>query len=214
MDRVCTTERERARRPFVIAPNREDRGDVRPDRPKRCPWSQGGACRIRVQRWRLRKTGPGFPLCVVECVTHARIFTLYPPGHVPYGRVAMAPVASDGQRVRDDKCAGDAWEMTLFRAVLDAARGVAWPRRLAPGDGERGQESWRTQGRRIVLAASLLGVLAEAERAQPAIALELGIPTLVVRDAALLVASVMVAHWGRAHCWDPGRGELRSRGPP
>jgi hypothetical protein len=103
---------------------------------------------------------------------------------VPYGRVAVAPVGIDGELLRDADGGGRAWDLTLFHATRDAALAVAWPRILSRGNGERGQESWRTQGRRIVLAASLLGVLAEPQRRQPAVAEELGIATLVVRDAA------------------------------
>jgi hypothetical protein len=130
-------------------------------------------------------------------VTHRHFFTLYPPGHVPYGRVAVAPVASDGHPVRDadgGDGGGFAWDLTLFRAVRDASREIAWPRVLGPSDGERGQESWRTQRRRIVLAASLLGALAEPRRTQPAVAEELGIPTLVVRDSA---AAFVTPGWRR-----------------
>lgn len=140
-------------------------------------------CRIRVDHWRPRKTGPCFALCVVECVTHGHIFTLYPPGHLPYGRVAVAPVTSDGDPLRSTDNGHLAWDLTVFRAARDAARAIAWPRVLGPSDAERGQESWRTQCRRIELAASLLGVLAEERRTQPAVAVTLGIPTLVVRDA-------------------------------
>lgn len=124
-------------------------------------------------------------------MAHRLSFTLYPLGHVPYGRVAVAPVTIDGEPLRDRD--GDhgsfAWDITIFRAVSDAARTLAWPRVLASDDAERGQESWRTQRRRLVLAASLLGVCAEPLRMQPAVAAELGIPTLVVRDAARAFAT-------------------------
>jgi hypothetical protein len=150
-------------------------------------------CRIRVNHWRSRKTGPRFALCIVECVTHRCIFTLYPPGHMPYGRVAMAPVAVDGEPLRD-VAGGCAWDLTLFRAARDAARGIAWPRVLGPGDAARGQESWRTQRRRIVVAALLLGALAESTHTQPAVAEKLGIPTLVVRDTS---AAFQTPGWRR-----------------
>jgi hypothetical protein len=184
MDPVWLIDRVRARRDFIVTPYRVE-GDLLIAEIPGCCLAGGDDCHIRVHHHRPRKTGPRFPLCVVECVTHHRIFTLYPPGYVPYGRVAIAPVGSDGVPLADDAEEGDAWERTLFRALQDAARGIAWPRRLEPGDGERGLETWRTQGRRIRLAASLLGVLAEPERAQPAVAATLGIPTLTLRDAAM-----------------------------
>ena len=31
---------------------------------------------------------------VQPCRTHRRAFTLYPLGHIPYGRLAVAPVTS------------------------------------------------------------------------------------------------------------------------
>jgi len=205
MDQVCTVARVRARRAFVISPYRVVAGGrLTPDLPGRCLDAGEGVCRICVDHWRPRKTGPCFALCVVECVTHGRRFTLYPPGHVPYGGVAVAPVASDGHLLRDAEEGGRAWDLTLFRAARDAARAIGWPRALAPGDGERGQESLRTQRRRIVLAASLLGVLAEPRRMQPAVAAALGIPTLVVRDAAAAF---------RTPGWPPYAARGRALGP-
>lgn len=181
---VRLTGRTRARRDFVVTPYRGRGECLVPDMPKCCLAHDAAGCRIRVNHYRPRKTGPCFALCVVECVTHQRIFTLYPPGYVPYGRAAVAPVSSDGASIADDAGGDDAWELTIYRAAYDAERGIAWPRRLAPGDGERRQETWRTQGRRIVLAGSLLGVLSEPGRAQPAMAAMLGIPALVLRDAS------------------------------
>lgn len=36
-------------------------------------------------------------MTAVQCRTHRRSFTLYPLGHIPYGRLAVAPVTLDGQ---------------------------------------------------------------------------------------------------------------------
>lgn len=188
MDRACHISRPRASRPFVVTAY-VGRGDrLVPDLPEFCLERSEGddaSCRVIVHGWRRRKTGPCFPLCVVECVTHAVAFTLYPLGHVPYGRAAIAPVSSDGQAPVVKAAEGheepvSAWAMTLFRAACDASCGHAWPRVACEG-----QESFRTQCRRVTLAATLLGVHAESDAAQLAVALALGVPALTLRDAGL-----------------------------
>jgi hypothetical protein len=96
---------------------------------------------------------------VLSCSTHDRCFTLYPCGHVPYGREAVAPVDLDGKVLTiatadasptgPEPCAP--WQQTRFAAVLDAARGKAWPRD-GPGS------CWTTQLRRLDELAALLGL--------------------------------------------------------
>jgi hypothetical protein len=120
---------------------------------------------------------------VVECKTHGVCFTLYPPGHVPYGRVAVAPVGADGHELERERGADDGestWDVTIFRAARDAACGRAWPRRV----NREGEESWRTQGRRIELAATLFAVSADADAERHAVALALDVTTQTLRDAA------------------------------
>ena len=138
---------------------------------------------MSVHGWRPRKTGPGFALCVVECVTHGFAFTLYPPGHVPYGRALIAAVSSDGQAVvdaeRDPGESAGAWEVTVFGASRDASCGRAWPRRACEG-----YESFRTQCRRVELAATLLGVVVASDAAQLVMAAVLGVAALTLRDAS------------------------------
>jgi hypothetical protein len=66
------------------------------------------------------------------------VFTLYPPGYVPYGRVAMAPVDAEGQGLHEARDADSvkggadgempcqlAWDTTIFRAARDGGRGLA-----------------------------------------------------------------------------------------
>ncbi len=115
----------------------------------------GSCCRIRLHHWRSRKTGPEFPLLVVECETHGIAFTVYPLGHVPYGRAAVVPVDLEGQLLRAAEGAG-AWEQTIMGAAQDAAEGRAWPR--VGSDPSSPAGSWRTQGRRITQAAEILGL--------------------------------------------------------
>jgi hypothetical protein len=52
---------------------------------------------LLVHHTRERKAGPQIQVTVAQCRTHRRAFTLYPLGHVPYGRLAVAPVTPDGQ---------------------------------------------------------------------------------------------------------------------
>jgi hypothetical protein len=170
-----------ARRPFVIS---EYSLDVEPEMPSHCLGRDRSAvqCRLRVDHRRARKTGPGFPLVVVRCEAHRVAFTLYPPGHVPHGRVAIAPVNSRGELPRP----GDRpvhpsvldWQVTVFEAALDAASGRAWPRSSSAS----GSHRWRTQCRRIAQCALLLGL-----RGTPPTATDhadaLGIPSLALFDA-------------------------------
>jgi hypothetical protein len=185
MDRVCHTSRPRAARPFVFTAYLP-RGDrLAPELPDCCPSRREGDadCAVGVHGWRPRKTGPGFPLCVVECGTHGGAFTLYPPGHVPYGRTAIAAISSDGHAVVDaERGPGEsaaAWEVTVFGAACDAACGRAWPRSACEG-----YASFRTQCRRVELGATLLGVLVASDAAQLVMATVLGVAALTLRDAS------------------------------
>src|SRR4051812_12975097 len=88
-----------ARRAFTVTPYAADAaGGMIASMPSICPRHEAGAapCCLWVDHRRDRKTGPLFGLTVARCGPHRRAFTLYPPGHVPYGRVAIAPVSSDG----------------------------------------------------------------------------------------------------------------------
>ncbi len=95
--------------PYVVA--EDDR--LRPaGRLGQCPMAAGfDGCRLVVHSYRGRKTGPGFALLVMYCHDHEKHFTVYPPGHVPYGRVAVAPVDVGGFGIRGE----GAWHETLFR---------------------------------------------------------------------------------------------------
>jgi len=152
-----------------------------------CRTAGGPACRIAVHHYRERVTGPCFPLTVVRCAVHGRAFTLYPPGHVPYGRRAVALVAPDGGEVVPAEASRGAdpvaaWSGTVFQAAVDAAFGRAWPR---DGEGGPGAPSWRTQRRHLARGARLLGVepdLDETTRGQ--VARELGVVLLALRAGA------------------------------
>jgi len=139
-----------------------------------------------MHHFRGRKTGPCFPVAVVRCGTHRKGFTLYPPGQVPYGRVALAPVAPDGEPLAAVSAEGErapAWSATIFGAAADARDGKAWPREHEEDTG--GSDLWQTQLGRLDLAAKLLGLVSAAdERLAELIAGRLGVPLLQWREAS------------------------------
>lgn len=188
--------RSRAVVPFVISPYRpSEEGSLKPAMPDRCldPGS-GAACSIIVHHQRHRKTGPCFPVTVVRCSTHGRAFTLYPPGHVPYGRASVVPVTHDGELVVGAPApSADAappapgadaaplgWDATFLAAAIDGAAGVPWPREHADGD----PRWWHTQGRRIARGAELVGITAGDDPRRAKIAEQLGVAHLEVLDGA------------------------------
>ena len=104
-------------RPFLCMPYVAGEGGCpRPVKGiERCPWAVlGETCKLERHSFRERKTGPRFALRILYCATHRRYFTVYPPGHVPYGRVAVAPVDERGQIAAPEQEAA-CWQATLFR---------------------------------------------------------------------------------------------------
>ena len=177
---MCHEARVFVQTPYVG----DEAGVLRPLLPKRCPFAQPGdeACDVRVRHERSRTTGPCFPLSVVRCSTHrAHAFTLYPPGHVPYGRVAITPTSTAGTLLLDGQTGEPAWEATVFGAALDAVRGERWAEDSPASDMRRR----RTQGRWLEIASRLMGIhpdLVDAVREQ--IARRLGVATMTLRSAA------------------------------
>ena len=103
---------------FICAPYAADEdGAWRPVSViPQCPWAEvHEPCRILQHGFRERKTGPEFPIQVLRCGSHKRHFTVYPMGHVPYGRVSMAPVDPGGEalEVMEGEPAAS-WRGTLF----------------------------------------------------------------------------------------------------
>lgn len=196
----------RTGKPFLVtAYEPDENGKLAGLVPDRCIAAEPGQqCRLRVDHYRQRKTGPCFAVAVVRCAAHNHAFTLYPPGHYPYGRIAAAPVAPDGSLLRQaDESLGKQtsespsapsrtteaaktqlpvdWSQTLFGAAQDAERGQAWPR--------RGPALWRTQGRWVRLGARLLGIESpadddERQRHCEQMAGLLGVPTQRLLDAS------------------------------
>ncbi len=131
-------------------------GHLSPEVPTVGPCGQYDAhpCRLYAHHDRPRKTGPCFPIRVMCCRTHGRCFTLYPPGHVPYGRQRLAPVAPDGNPLVSAKGA-ERFRGTLFEAALDAAEGQVWPHRYCDGSP---LPRFPTQLVHLVRGAGLVGV--------------------------------------------------------
>ena len=129
--------------------------------PTRCVYATGEqTCTIFVDHYRERKTGPCYPVAVVGCRRHegGRRYTLYPPGHYPYGRVAVVPYSAGGE-LQLDADGRPQWQATLFAAAQDAAQGRIW------ADEQHWWQSLagglrRTQGRHLETAARLTGVIA------------------------------------------------------
>jgi hypothetical protein len=142
------------------------------------------ACVLVVHHVRERKTGPRIPVTVLQCRTHGRAFTLYPLGHLPYGRLAIAPVGLDGELLRTtegDQEGGErppAWSTTLFGSAFAAIYATAV--KLTDS------RWWATEApERLAQGAAILGVHpALSVQAADAIAFRLEIPRLVLRQAA------------------------------
>jgi hypothetical protein len=143
------------------------------------------ACILVVHHVRERKTGPRIPVTVLQCRTHGRAFTLYPLGHLPYGRLAVAPVGVDGELLRAtdgepqvDGKRPPAWSSTLFGAAFTAIHAAA----IKLTD----PRWWATEApERLAQSAAILGVHPELSvRTADAVAFRLEIPRLVLRQAA------------------------------
>ena len=155
--------------------------------PRGCVHAATGeeACVLVVHHVRERKTGPRIPVTVLQCRTHRRAFTLYPLGHLPYGRLAIAPVGPDGELLRSTDGAPQgngkrppAWSTTLFGSAFAALH--------APTIKLTDPRWWATEApERLAQGATILGVHpALSVQAADAIAFRLEIPRLVLRQAA------------------------------
>ena len=175
-------------RPFVITPYVEGAdGVLVPKLPAQGPCGEldDQPCQLAFDHRRERKTGPAFPLTVLRCSPHGRrAFTLYPPGHVPYGRQRIAPVAVDGGAVHSES--GDAVEAfgsTAFVAAVDAANGRAWSR-----DGR--EPWWPAQGRWLARLMRWVGVAVDIDdELRARLAATLGVAQLLLRDQARRIAA-------------------------
>ena len=175
---------------FVQAPYVSDsHGVLCCQLPAQCPQAEVGTpCRIGIHNRRERTTGPCAPLVVARCHTHPKpAFTIYPPPHVPYGRVAMAPARLDGGGLLQEADSGaPAWGQTVFIAAQAAVRGERWDTLGMLAEGMRQDPGHaRTQGRHLELAGKLTGVHPElSDRQREAVAHSLEVPLLSLRDSS------------------------------
>jgi len=127
---TMTVQRRAKKHTFVVTPYRTGPdGTFEPELPTEgvCAGQDRRPCKLNVNHRRERSTGPCFALTVMRCRPHRRGFTLYPPGHVPYGRIGVAAVAPDGSPIHGSDGA-ERYRGTLFEASVDAAEQKAWHR--------------------------------------------------------------------------------------
>ena len=169
---------------FAVSPYEPDEsGVLHVVLPQRCVFATAAeTCSLFIDHHRPRKTGPGFSMAVVGCRRHALgRYTLYPPGHVPYGRQAVVPCSPSGLLLQDTATGQAVWEGTLFDAASDAAEGQRWPAHSPADD----QKRRRTQGGRLARAGKLLGVHPEVDsRTRQRIATRVRVPTMTLRTAS------------------------------
>lgn len=156
--------------PFITTPYVADpEGRMRPAvTVAECPEADPEKpCDVVGHGFRKRKTGPEFPIATRLCRQHARYFTVYPIGHVPYGRVRMAPVGESGfpaLAAPEVPAANRApWLGSVWVAAVDAARGRRWSRE---GTDVEGVEPGRygTQRRWLKRCTRLLGLAGELKQ--------------------------------------------------
>ncbi len=120
-------------------------------------------CDVVGHGYRKRKAGPEFPIATRHCREHSCYFSVYPFGHVPYGRMAMAPIEVSGfasvEAEREDR-GGVGWQGTVCVAAIEAARNRRWSREGT--DVEAAQPGrYGTQRRWLRRCARFLGLAGE-----------------------------------------------------
>lgn len=118
-----------------------------------------------MNHYRERKTGPCFPLAIMRCRTHTKYFTLYPFGHVPYGREAIAGnISPCGNPVVDDqrsdpnstsRTENATFQGTIFDAAHDVVNNKVWPKEGVNGSL---QSRFTTMLQKLDRGSRLLGV--------------------------------------------------------
>ena len=143
--------------------------------PDRCLSSLAGAagpCQVGGAGWRARSTGPRHPLRVVRCRVHEIAFTLYPVGHVPYGREPVLGEPGEAGEI-DTKS-------SLVGAAIAAIRKERWPEELIfdePGPVQR------TQRRRVEWLGKAVGF--DQPQVESSVLGELGLAAIEVNGQTL-----------------------------
>ena len=135
---------------------------------------------------------------VPRCRVHGRAFTVYPPGHTPYGRLPLLKIALDGTEIASEvpepiPAATDGPAAPLTQSP-DATR-LGDVRRASLGQaGARFADGgsdfwWGTQSRHIAFSLALLGVLPELDSdARFAHSKALEVPLQLLKDGAYCIA--------------------------
>lgn len=149
---IATSPLRLSRGFVVVAYGADDDGCMVPVKPEQCLLKLAckveGECKIGEAGWRERKTGPCHPLQIVRCRAHGLGFTLYPEGHVPYGRapVLLTPDECEPDESEDVREADEHREpATMVGAAIAASVGEFWERELIedePGPVLRTQQRW------------------------------------------------------------------------
>lgn len=144
---------------YLAAPD----GQLRPERPSRCPGPHDDSdrCVLRISKWRERKFGPGYALIIFRCFAHRRTFTIYPPDWTPYARRSFTALSPDGADGAHDGEVMDGWASTVFQAAVDGACGRMWPEQARFTVDDRGLVPggvFRTQCRHIHGALVLFAI--------------------------------------------------------
>jgi len=198
-----------SKRDFSIRQNRvyvvsayyaDSEGKLIPELPDLGPcqhWDQR-PCKLCIDHYRNRKSGPCFPISVIRCSTHQKGFTIYPPGFVPYARQQLAPVAPDGHLITT-KSGAQLFTGTYFDAALDAAAGHFWPSESTSGSLSA---RYCTQKRHLSRALLLLGIQPGLHgRLREEAAQILAVAGQLLHDsAALIQAHPSYHHQGKAIC--------------
>ncbi len=196
---MCHDPQTVAHRQLVVTPYEADgESKMVPRFPETCPLGvkDGRPCRLFLDHWRLRKTGPCFPLSVMRCRTHEATFTLYPPGYIPWGREKWAPVAPDGTALTSEG-SSQRFRDTYFEAALDAAEDIVWPKEKESHEDFK-KASFITQRCHLDRALRLLGLKGDPAWRE-AFAQTLFIPGQSLHEAAqAILRSTDVRALGRA----------------
>lgn len=174
----------------------DEEGDFGPTFPDFGPCNEiGGPCQLGLKAWRSRKTGPTPRLAVIYCKTHKVNFTIYPPGHVPYGRVSLVELSLSGIPI--DKGRDPPFSHTYFDAALDAAAGIAWPKSTEEGSM---QPRFLTQCRHLERCCLLFGLNKDEPKWREGVAEQLGIGGLLLEETRHILLTGGYRASGTAVC--------------
>lgn len=154
------------------------------DMPLACPYrSIEAPCDVVRHGLRSRRTGPAHSLVVCRCHAHGQLFSVYPPGFVPYAR---RPV---------EVCFTCEVEVATRSRLHEPANGLGLA--LAAHDGERLRETAAvTAGVPLGLMAAIAEP-ADARRRTRALAAALG----PIEERRRLVVGVLAGRWGIPFRW-------------